>query len=129
MMMNILMQLASRTGMAMAVFLLAANASAQSPGRVTVAPAKEVPGRLVHGLTVDTTHGDFQVLVKLEGIEQPLVGTAQMQAPGRAMISVVSYSGAKVSGYVVSPKDRKQGLPVRCVRERELPKTKECILG
>lgn len=127
MMMANSMQVGARTGMVAAVLLLTAHASAQSSGRVTVAPAKEVPGRLVHGLSVDTNHGDLPVLIKLEGIEQPVVGAAHLQVPGRAMISVVSYAGVKVSGYAISPKDRKLGLPVRCMRERELPITKECI--
>ena len=41
----------------------------------------------------------------------------------------MSYGDLKVSGYVVSPNDRKQGLPMRCIRKRDLPSGKECVVG
>ena len=118
-----------RFGMAIAFVLMSSHVGAQSPGRISVLPAKETPGMLGHGVTLDTTHDAVPILISLEGIEQPFVGSARFQYPGRAVISVVSFAGVKVSGYVVSPIDKKQGLPMRCVRQQELSKSKECIVG
>ncbi len=117
------------TGLLLGATLAAASSAAQSQARVTVAPAKETAGRLLHGLTLEAALGDFPILIKLDGIEQPLVGQAHFQAPGRAAITVVSFGNVKVSGYVVSPKDRKTGLPVRCLKSRAFHNGKECIVG
>ncbi len=117
-----------RIGMLMAA-LAAASTTAQSSDRVTVKPAQETPGRLLHGLTLDAMDGDFPVIIKMDGIVQPVIGMAHLQSPGRAVISIVSFGSVSVSGYVVSPADRKPGLPVTCTRERELRNSRECIAG
>ncbi|RTL29333.1 MAG: hypothetical protein EKK47_13605 [Burkholderiales bacterium] len=117
------------TFLTLGVLTVAQPVAAQSQGRVTVEPAKETAGHLLHGVTLDATHGSFPVLIKLDGIAQPFVGSAYLQAPGRAVVSVVSYGDLKVSGYVVSPNDRKQGLPMRCIRKRDFPTGKECVVG
>ena len=116
-------------GMVIASVLMTSHVGAQSPGRISVLPAKETQGILGHGVTLDATQDAVPILINLEGIEQPFVGSARFQFPGRAVISVVSFAGVKVSAYVVSPKDRKQGLPMRCVRHHELKKNKECMVG
>lgn len=106
----------------------AAWASPDHP-RLTIPPAHETPGYLVHGVSLPVEKGEFPILVKIQNVNEPFVGKAYLQTPGRAFVHLVDYGGARVDGYVISPKDRKTGLPVKCQRMRKTDQLRECVLG